>query len=362
MRQPYIFKTQLTARQWQTAYRQLDIHRRNLLTSWEQGETFKELGYQVWRWAVFKEQQAVALVLAVDTPARRGRFLKAFVNFADDPPNGELAALVFEKLRATAETARAVFVNLQTCLMATPANRSLMKRLKLKPSLVNLTTPSTLKIDLKSLTAESLFASKRYVKTRYKIRKAEKAGLRVVVDNSPEGQEAFLELHHRTQLRQRFVQEPLDFIRAQCEVFRQAEKLAVYLVYESSERREALAGGVMIDVAGERSYLYGASSPAGHKSHASYLLQKQAILDALEDSMEAYNLWGIAPPQASPKHNFWGLTVFKLSFADRRYDYLPSWSLVIDRRRYFLIRMLTRLEKNDFLRRGLFKWRHRPPG
>ena len=358
MRQAYTFKTKLTARQWQAAYQQLDIHRRNLLTSWEQGETFKELGYQIWRWGVFKDRQPAALVLVVNTPAKRGRFLKAFVNFADDPPDEKLTGLVFEKLRTAAETAGAVFVNLQTFLIDTPDVRSLMKRLKLKPSLVNLTTPSTLKIDLRPLTAETLFASKRYIKTRYKIRRAEKAGLKAVVDNSSEGLEAFLKLHHRTQLRQRFVQEPLDFIRAQCEVFRRAEKLAVYLVYESESRREALAGGVMIDGGGERSYLYGASSPAGHKVHAPYLLQKQAILDALEDQTEIYNLWGIAPPQAPPGHNFLGLTVFKLGFADQRYDYLPSWSLIIDRRRYFLIWMLTRLEKNEFLRRKLFKWRH----
>ncbi|MCY4088956.1 MAG: peptidoglycan bridge formation glycyltransferase FemA/FemB family protein [Candidatus Saccharibacteria bacterium] len=353
----YVWKTNFTSQQWQSAYKSLDIHKRSLLTAWEQGQAFKKAGFEIFRLGIYENQKPKALILVINTPAKRGRFLKVFVNFSDDSPPEALFRSLIERLKSLASETSAIFINLASCLMNTANNVDLMTKFKLRLSLINLTTPSTLKLDLTDLSEESLFRGKRYAKLRYEIRQAEDNNLSVTVDNSLSGIESFLKIHQLTQHRQKFVQEPLSFIKIQALEFFKANKLHLYLVHEE-DNSEALASAVMIDLEGERSYLYGGSSTRGQTVGASYLLQKQAISDALKQGLSVYNLWGVAPPKATSKHNFYGLTIFKSKFTRTRYDYLPTYTLSIKKLHYLFFWILTRLEKNTLLRHLLFKFRH----
>jgi lipid II:glycine glycyltransferase (peptidoglycan interpeptide bridge formation enzyme) len=68
-------------------------------------------------------------------------------------------------------------------------------------------------------------------------------------------------------------------------------------------------------VGGETSYHHGASATAFKHIPASYLLQWQAICDALRRGDRIYNFWGIAPPHPpTEKHPFDGVSLFKTGF------------------------------------------------
>ena len=57
------FKTKFTATTWQAARQTFDPASYNLLTSWEQAETYKALGYKVWRIVAYKNDRPIALMV-----------------------------------------------------------------------------------------------------------------------------------------------------------------------------------------------------------------------------------------------------------------------------------------------------------
>ena len=333
----FSWQSDLTAQQWQACRDQFDSTQYNLLTSWEELGATTNCGSRVWSLALYKDKKIVALAMASLVKAKRGRFLKLAGNPIFKSEDRQIKVMVLKRLKALAKKHKCAFIRLQPYILESLQHRQTMKSLTLRPSPVDLNAAHTFKIDLRQPVADIL-AKSEYKKTRYYIKRAQKQGLQVVEDNTQKGLQGFLTLLRQTQIRQQFVAVPIKFIEAQFKTYSKTKNVHIYHVFrsaDSKDQKEILATAFMVDSGSERAYLYGASIPAGHRVYASYLLQWQAILDAREKGLTTYNLWGVAPPNASAKHRFAGLTSFKKKFGGQRYHYSASYDLVLNPWRYW---------------------------
>ena len=340
------FKTKFDFKAWLDAWQKFNPINSNLLTSWEEAEAYRLDEQKVWRLGVYKNGQPIALMIAVLIEARRGRFLKVAGGPLFKTQDIEQQKLTIEKLKAIALKEKCSFVRMQPYLLDTPENRHFMKALKLKVSPVNLNAPNTLKVDLLQ-PSEKILGSKHYKNTRYYINLAKRFNLRVERDDTPEALEEFLKLLKRTQQNQGFLSNSFSFIRSQLKAYAKLKKIHLYRVLNAADAdnpNEILAGAVIIDSGGEAAYLYGASSVDGQKLKAPYILQWQIILDAQARGLKTYNLWGIAPQDAKTNHRFIGLTRFKKNFSSKRYEFLPSYDLILNKWRYLPVYLLDTYE------------------
>ncbi|MYB40517.1 peptidoglycan bridge formation glycyltransferase FemA/FemB family protein [Candidatus Saccharibacteria bacterium] len=345
---PYVglrFKTKFTPESWRAVRREFDPAGFNMLTSWEQAETYKALGHKVWRLVAYKEDRPITLVVASLIAAKRARFLKVSGN----PVFGDLDAAqqgaVMERLKEIARRHKCAFIRLQPCLDDTADNRRFIRRLGFRPAPANLGAPNTMKVDL-DRPAEEILGSKHYKSTRNNISKARRSGIRIVEDGSPAGMERFLKLLDLTQTAQDFVANSSDFIKAQFAAYSKAGKARLYLALapEGAEAgEEALAGALVIDDDFEAAYLYGASTFEGQRAKAVYLLQWQIMLDAKERGLKLYDLWGVAPP-GNDKHRFARLTKFKSNFGGERCDWLGAHDLILNKFLYLPVYLLEMYE------------------
>ena len=339
------FKSKFTPASWQAVRREFDPAGFNMLTSWEQAETYKALGHKVWRLAAYKGGRPIALVVASLITAKRARFLKVSGNPVFSDLDDLQQSAVVERLKEIARRHKCAFIRLQPCLADTADSRRFMRRLGFRPAPANLGAPNTMKVDL-DRPAEAILGSKHYRSTRNNISKARRSGVRIVEDGSPAGMDKFLKLLDLTQAAQDFVANSGDFIKAQFAAYQRSGKARLYLALSpegDGPEDEALAGALVIDDDFEAAYLYGASTPPGQKLKAVYLLQWQIMLDAKERGLKLYDLWGVAPPGAD-KHRFARLTKFKSNFGGDRCDWLRAHDLVLSKPHYLPVYLLETYE------------------
>jgi len=115
----------------------------------------------------------------------------------------------------------------------------------------------------------------------------------------------------------------------------QGEIIAVY------HQKKALAAGIFLYYGSLSSYLYGASG-SDRKMMAPYLMHFEAMKRAKSRGCNIYDLLAIAPPEASDKHPYAGLTRFKSQFGGGMVHLLGSWDLVGSSFWYTLYRFVQR--------------------
>lgn len=148
-------------------------------------------------------------------------------------------------------------------------------------------------------------------KTRYNIRLAERKGV-VPKIVSMKRFDDFVRLLEQTTTRDRFSAHPEAYYRAMLEVMKH-DGAKAYLAVGFYEER-VICANIMIDFAGVRTYLHGASSNLHRNVMAPYLLHWYLIEDAIRQGVHTFDFWGIAPEGASEKHPWAGITRYKMGF------------------------------------------------
>ena len=320
----------------------------NLLTSLAEQKAWQAMGATVHRLAFYGKKELLALVSAVVIKARRGRFLKVAGNPLFRSRNPQLQKIVLQTLKHLALSEGCAFIRLQACLDDEPANHQLLRSSGFQPASSDLNAPHTLKIDLKTQSADELWSSVALRKTRSRIRRAKKNGLKVSWANDEESLEDFLSLLRQTQKRQDFIPNNFKLIKAQFQSYKEAGALKLYkAVLPASDNRpeEVLAMTFLVVDEHEIVDFYGATSAEGLKLYAAYLVKWQIILEAYKEGVKLYNLWGAAPPEADEKHHFAGFTIFKKNFGGQYFSYLPSYDYVLKKLPYNLVYLWEKYEK-----------------
>jgi lipid II:glycine glycyltransferase (peptidoglycan interpeptide bridge formation enzyme) len=109
------------------------------------------------------------------------------------------------------------------------------------------------------------------------------------------------------------------------------------LLYLAEHDGQLLAGNIVLEWDKTATYLYGASSGLRRELMAPYLLQWEAMRQAMARGCARYDLFGI-PPTPDPKHPMHGLYRFKTGFGGRILHRLGAWDYPFASGRYAVYR------------------------
>ena len=304
---------------------------RHFPLNWLYGQTKQDLGKQVIRRLVYRQETLVAVVQAVIQPARQGRYLEVVSNpLLLDETDQQVNQLVIGLLKALARQHSCGFVRLWMRLEDNPERRQRFGSLGLKPSPLELIYHRTSKIDL-TLSEETLLANMTK-QTRYSLRQADKTGIRVASSTSSADFDKLLDAVRQTAAAQNFNPGSTEILKQQWQPYLKAKQACVYHAY--SKDNQLLASALIIFSDVEASYYWHASTEAGRSSQAAYAIQWRAIRDAKAAGKTNYDLWRVSSLETTSKVA--DQTIFKLGFGGKTIAYLPSYDLIVNRLTYRL--------------------------
>lgn len=310
------------------------------LQSYTMGEVYESLGQTVYRFAVQDDTNAIlALCQATLVNARRGRHLAVLYGPVIQQGLPELQIqevwnVLQATLRQVAKQVGASFVRFSPFFPVQSAEHRVVTSVGAKSAPMHVLSEHVWYIPLTAPNAwlepnaqhvpvdqEEIFMNLRKT-TRNLVRRAEKEGVHIEASTDPLADLAtFIELHEETRKRHHFTPYTDEFFRAQVEHFHTQKECTLYKAYYQDT---VISASIHMHYGGETSYHHGASTAEYSKIPSSYLLQWQAICDAVERGDHTYSFWGIAPVEQDDKgkwrrtsakpHPFAGVTTFKTGF------------------------------------------------
>ena len=300
----------------------------NFLQSWDFYEFHASRGKKVVR-RLFKEDgKIVAAYAGVVETAKRGTYMAIAGGPIMDYNDKSLVKPVFDDIKMMGEKGGCVFVRVRPQLPLSDKSLLLMKELGLKKAPMYLSVEYAGVIDLTKPEEEMLAnASQGF---RRKLRKAEKAEIKIEATSDPKIVKTFYELEVKHAKRQGFVAFSESFLTKQFEAFAKNDEV---IMYTAKKDGEILAQNFMIFYGPEASYHYGVSSDLGTKYSAAPLLHMEAMREARRRGIIRYNLWGIVGTDET-KHRFYGVSEFKRSFGCDELKYTPAHDLILKPLKY----------------------------
>jgi len=184
---------------------------------------------------------------------------------------------------------------------------------------------------------------KMHPKTRYNIRLAEKKGLVIKEEKNPD---ELLRLMKLTGERDKF---RLHSDKHYEEVLN--SEIVKQINIESGG--ETIATGVFVGYGDTFTYLYGASDHNFRSFMAPHLIQWEGIKLGKKLGFTKYDFFGIAPKARvaggeysyDPKHQYAGVTRFKLGFGGETKEEPGTYDLIINKKKYYLYQILRRIRR-----------------
>lgn len=301
------------------------------LQSYAQKKLFESLGQKTW---LFESVDKSVSSLITKVVAKRGTFL--FLPYgpliADPEKNFEKLQAFFEFLKELGKKEKASFLRISPFWEDIPEKRKALRALHFRPSPLHMLAETLWLSNLEGKNEEQIMMGMEK-KHRNLIRRAMKDG--VIIEKAADSSaiERFISLHQQTVDRHGFTPYPVQYFRKQVELF--APKNEV-LIFEAWYQGKLLASAIIMFYGSSAAYHHGASTSdlELRKIPASYLLQWEAIREAMNRGMKTYNFWGIAP-DSQKNHPFSGITHFKTGFGGYRSDLMPCHDLILSPRYVF---------------------------
>ena len=312
----------------------------NFLQSWDFYEFHESRGKRiVRRAAVDDDEKILAAYAGVVETAKRGTYLAIAGGPIMDFKDKNLVKVIFADIKEVGENEKCVFVRVRPQLPLSDKSLDLMKEMGLKKAPMYLSVEYAGILDLNKTTEEILAGASQGF--RRKLRKAEKAGIKVETSSDPEIVKTFYELEVKHAARQGFVAFSEDFLKKQFAAFAKNNEV---LMYTAKLDGEILAQNFMIFYGPEASYHYGVSSDLGTKYSAAPLLHMQAMEEARKRSCIRYNLWGIVGLEEK-SHRFYGVSEFKRSFGCEELKYTPAHDMILKPTKYQMTKIVENVRK-----------------
>jgi len=190
-------------------------------------------------------------------------------------------------------------------------------------------TPTTFVIDLTKSEEELLkgFTSK----TRYNIHLAQKHGVVVKEDNSPEAFAKYLELTFATAKRQNF----FAHTRHYHELMWKFLHPAIAHLLTATYKGQILSAWILFVYDKTLYYPYGASSTEHKEVMANNLMMWEAIKFGKKHGCTSFDLWG--------REEGRGFTKFKEGYNPQVVEFIGSWDLVLNQPLYYLYRIAEKI-------------------
>lgn len=197
-------------------------------------------------------------------------------------------------------------------------------------------TPTSFVIDL-SRPEDALLASFKS-KTRYNIRLADRKGVVVAEDNSPEAFDKHIALTRETVERQGFYAHSEKYHRMMWQHLHEGKKPIARLL-TAQYQNKIIATWILFIGKDTLYYPYGASTHKHKNLMASSLMMWEAIKLGKKLGLKKFDLWGREPGK--------GFTKFKEGFSPEVVKFIGTWDLVINKNMYYAYKVA------DF-----FRWKY----
>jgi peptidoglycan pentaglycine glycine transferase (the first glycine) len=311
------------------------------LQSFYQKELYETMGQKVWLYQMKREDREIrSLVTKVE--AKRGTFF--YLPYGPMLNTAEASELLGNFITLLVEKAKnegASFLRMSPYWLDTNENQKLLRGISFRNAPIHMLAETLCLLDLKNRNEDELLAGMEK-KHRNLIRRAEKDEVKIKKSTSSDAVERFIELHWETVHRHHFTPYPKDYFRKQVELFARDDHVQVVEAYWQDQ---LLASAIIMYYGKAAAYHHGASSskPEHRKVPASYLLQWEAIKEAVRRNMNTYNFWGIAPftldengkrNYENEKHPFAGITHFKMGFGGEKFELIPCQDYIINNKYY----------------------------
>lgn len=307
----------------------------NFLQSWDWGDVLIAEGKRVERLAVVEGGQVLAQAQIVYTPIFFGW------QYAFCPKGPVVSELGKKNDEAGVYEAIVNYLQKQNCIFFRIESISLANDLKffIKKS-IDINPAATLVLDL-TKTEDELLAN-MHSKTRYNIHLSEKKNM---VINKDKNLEVFWELMNKTGSRDKFGLHHKEHY---------AKVLQSPIIYQLTayEKNVSVATAVFSRFGSTFTYLYGASDYEYRNLMAPYLLQWEGVKIGKGFGCKQYDFFGVAPKQSvgdsyeyDPKHQYAGVTRFKLGFGGVSQQAPGTFDLVINKNKYRAYNILRKLRR-----------------
>lgn len=320
---------------------------------------------QSWEWGQFREKTGVKVIRPgiFDTPQGPGRtkLIGAYqltihpvphtsytVGYMPKGPRPDEKML--EVLESIGEKENTIFFKLEPNI--TSDQKLTTNDQRLIPSPRPLFTKYTFHIDLRESEEELMAQMKE--KTRYNVRLAQKYGVEVHEDNSPEAFETYLRLMRETTRRQNFYAHTEGYHRLMWQTL-QPSGIAHLLV--ASYQKEILATWILFSFNQVLYYPYGASTGKYREVMASNLMMWEAIKFGQKLDCQTFDLWGALGPSPDPLDPWYGFHRFKQGYGGKLVEFVGTYDFVlkpqvykiyniVDSTRWRLLKTLARLRRS----------------
>lgn len=170
---------------------------------------------------------------------------------------------------------------------------------------------------------EDKILSLMHEKTRYNIRLAQKKGVVVKNETSPEALENFIELLERTEIRQGFYSHYPQYYRQLWNTL--FPKKMIYLLNAYIPETEKPVASIMLFHFKEILYYpYGGSNPEFREYMAPNLLHWEAMKLGKKLGCTTYDMWGTYKNKPDKSDPWWGIYRFKTGFGGTEFDFPPT--------------------------------------
>jgi lipid II:glycine glycyltransferase (peptidoglycan interpeptide bridge formation enzyme) len=177
-------------------------------------------------------------------------------------------------------------------------------------------------------------------KTRYNIRLAEKHGVTVREDNSPEAFEQYLKLLLETTHRQGFYAHNEKYHRLQWQILQPA---GISHLLVAKYQGKILAAFLLFLFNNKLYYPYGASTRENKELMAPNLLMWEAIKFGKKNNAIEFDLWGETNPNTKESDPWYGFHHFKMGYSPKIIEFIGTYDLVINPALYKIYNLADKL-------------------
>ena len=199
------------------------------------------------------------------------------------------------------------------------------------------------KLNIKDKTKDEVFQN-FHSKTRYNIRLGLKKGV-VVKEGNREDLKDFHKIMLETGKRDGFLTRPLEYFETMYDALVPKGYMKLLMAYYEDK---PIAGIIPIIYGNKTCYLYGASSNSHRNLMPNYLLQWQAIQDAIERKQDVYDFRGVSGV-VDENHPQYGLYRFKKGFGADFTEYIGELYIPFKKTTYHAYQIADKIRKKLLL-------------
>jgi lipid II:glycine glycyltransferase (peptidoglycan interpeptide bridge formation enzyme) len=177
-------------------------------------------------------------------------------------------------------------------------------------------------------------------KTRYNIRLAQRKGIEIIHDSSPQAFKTFQRLTSATTQRQKFYAHDSHYRQQMWQTMHKAGLAELFL---AKHKKDILAAWIIFKLNDTIYYPYGASSDQKRNLMAPNLLCWEIMRWGKKQGFKTFDLWGSLGTDPNTSHPWFGFHRFKLGYAPKLVEYIGTFDLIVNNLFYYPFRLLNSL-------------------